>query len=39
MKLRTKTFDSVEIQIKSDTGEPVAFRFGKVILKVHLRKL
>lgn len=38
VKLRTKTFDSVETQIKTDTGEAVTFRFGKVILKLHLRK-
>ncbi len=39
LKLRTKTFDTVEIAIKTDTDEPVRFNFGKVILKLHLRKV
>jgi hypothetical protein len=38
-KLRTKTFDTVEIAIKTDTDQEVQFNFGKVIVKLHLRRV
>ncbi len=38
-KLRTKTFDTVEISIRTDTNKAVKFNFGKVIVKLHLRKV
>ena len=38
-RLRTRTFDSVEISLKTDTNDLIKFNFGKVIAKVHLRKI
>ena len=39
LKLRVKSFDTIEIAVKNDSDETVRFNFGKVILKVHLRKV
>ena len=36
--LLSKTFDTVEVNIRDDRGEFVDFQFGKVILKLHFRK-
>ena len=38
--VRTKNFDSIEIDIRADTGESVPFQFGKseVVLHFKLRK-
>ncbi len=36
--LRTKSFDTIEFSIKTDRNKPVLFNFGKVIVKVHLRR-
>lgn len=38
VKLRKNNFDTLEIAIKTDTDEYVDFNFGKVLLKVHVRK-
>jgi len=38
IRLRTNSFDTVEISIKNDSNELVGFNFGKVIAKIHLRK-
>lgn len=34
----TRQFDTVEIWITNDTGQPIDFHFGKVILKLHFRR-
>ncbi len=34
----TKRFDSISVSIKDDTFTPIAFQYGKVILKLHFRK-
>lgn len=31
--------DSIEINIKRDNGEPVPFQDGKVVVKLHFRKI
>ena len=33
-----KNFDNIKIEIRSDTGEPIPFEYGKVIVKLHFRK-
>ena len=33
-----KEFNSVEIDIRDDTGRPVSFEFGKVITTLHFRR-
>ena len=33
-----KNFDHINIEIRSDTGEPIPFEFGKVVCKLHFRK-
>ena len=33
-----QTFDTVEIDIKDDTGEKISFLHGKVVVKLHFRK-
>jgi len=38
LPLRNKTFDAIEIVIKDDTNQAVKFNFGKVIIKLHLRR-
>ena len=35
--VNTSKFDTIEINIKDDTGENVAFKTGKVICKLHFR--
>ena len=32
-----KNFDTIEIDIKSDTGEEIQFGIGKIVLKLHFR--
>lgn len=36
--LQQKTFDSIEIDIRSDTGNPIPFEYGKVIVTLHFRR-
>ena len=36
--LQLKTFDSLEIDIRSDTGNPIPFEYGKVIVTLHFRR-
>jgi hypothetical protein len=33
-----KNFDTIEIDIRDDTGRPVPFEYGKVLLTLHFRK-
>ncbi len=33
-----KSFNTIEINIKNDTDEPVPFEFGKTIIKLHFRR-
>ena len=33
-----KSFDSIEVNIKDDTGERVPFESGKVIVQLHFRE-
>jgi len=35
--LQQKSFDSIEIDIRSDTGDPIPFESGKVIVTLHFR--
>lgn len=35
--LQKKMFDSIEIDIRNDSGTPVPFEFGKVVLTLHFR--
>jgi len=35
--LQQKSFDSIEIDIRSDTGNPIPFEYGKVIVTLHFR--
>lgn len=35
--LQQKNFDSIEIDIRSDTGHPIAFEFGKSLVTLHFR--
>jgi hypothetical protein len=39
VKLQTRSFDTVNIAIKDDQGEDAKFNFGKVIVKLHLRRI
>ena len=39
VKIKTKSFDVVDVTIRDDTGEDVKFNFGKVIVKLHLRQI
>lgn len=36
--VQKKHFDSVEIDLRSDTGAPVQFEYGKVVVTLHFRK-
>ena len=36
--VNTSTFDTIEINIKDDTGQNVSFKAGKVICKLHFRQ-
>lgn len=36
--LQQKNFDSIEIDIRSDTGKPVPFEYGKAIVTLHFRR-
>lgn len=36
--VQKKNFDTIEVDIRTDTGEPVPFERGKVILTLHFRK-
>ena len=38
VNVRYKNFDNIRIEIRSDTGDPIPFEYGKVIAKLHLRK-
>src|ERR1043165_2632417 len=35
--LQQKNFDSIEIDIRSDVGSPIAFEYGKVLVTLHFR--
>ena len=37
--VRTKSFESVEILLRNDAGEPVPFERGKVVVTLHFRQL
>ena len=36
--VNTTSFDSMEVNIKDDTGENISFKTGKVICKLHFRQ-
>ena len=36
--LQKKTFDSIEIDIRDDTGESIPFDSGKLIVTLHFRR-
>src|ERR1043165_3432117 len=36
--LQQKNFDSIEIDIRSDVGNPIAFESGKVVVTLHFRR-
>jgi hypothetical protein len=36
--LQQKTFDSIEIDIRTDVGNPIPFEYGKVIVTLHFRR-
>lgn len=36
--LLRKEFDQIEINIKDDSDRPIRFEFGKIIMKLHLRR-
>ena len=36
--IRTKSFEAVEILLRNDTGDPVPFERGKVVITLHLRQ-
>ncbi len=38
LRLRKKTIDSVEINIKDSAGNNIGFQFGNTIVKLHLRQ-
>ncbi len=38
LRLRKKSFDSVEINIRDSSGENIGFQFGITIVKLHLRQ-
>ena len=33
-----KQFETIEVNIKRDTGEPVPFEFGRVLITLHFRQ-
>jgi hypothetical protein len=35
--LQQKSFDSIEIDIRDDTGHPIPFEYGKVVVTLHFR--
>lgn len=35
--LQKKHFESIEIDIRTDTGKPIPFEYGKVIVTLHFR--
>ena len=39
LPVETKEFDTVEVYITDDTGTPFSFAWGKVIAKVHFRRV
>lgn len=39
LPLAKREFDSIEIRICDDTGEPVHFNYGKIFIKLHFRKI
>jgi hypothetical protein len=36
--LQQKSFDSIEIDIRTDVGKPVPFEYGKVVVTLHFRR-
>lgn len=38
LPLTRKEFSAVEINIKDDSGRPVKFKYGKIIIKLHFRR-
>ena len=36
--IRTKSFEAVEVLLRNDTGDPVPFERGKVVITLHFRK-
>ena len=38
MPIRTKSFEAVEVLLRNDTGDPVPFERGKVVITLHFRK-
>ena len=36
--IRTKSFEVVKVLLRSDTGDPVPFERGKVVIKLHFRQ-
>ena len=36
--IRTKSFEALEILLRNDTGDPVPFERGKVVITLHLRQ-
>ena len=37
-RLQARTFDTIEIDIRDDSGAPVAFKLGNVVVKLHFLK-
>ena len=38
LPIRTKSFEAVEVLLRYDTGDPVPFERGKVVITLHFRK-
>ena len=38
LPIRTKSFEAVEVLLRNDTGDPVPFERGKVVITLHFRK-
>ena len=36
--IRTKSFEAVEVLLRNDTGDPVPFERGKVVITLHFRQ-
>ena len=36
--IQTKSFEDMEILLRTDTGEPVPFESGKVVITLHFRQ-
>ena len=36
--IRTKSFEAVEVLLRNDTGDPVPFERGKVVITPHFRQ-